>query len=311
MKFTASVHYTLLLAVAAASICPADSNDQTVALAAERIRVEQLGISLSLPAGWHIQMLEGPAARLIPSIHAQRQLTALSGTAGREIKLWPIEIVGWTSPAISHSPQQAVAGHEELLQQRYSYERESSEPFTSTLGLSGIAVTGQIGTGQDALLVVFAGYTVGDYDIVVGTFCHPQDQEIIARFFQLLIRSVGRIGAPSIATPPPLPATPTHLPQTARPESIVSLEHPPSATQPVVSPESAVEPHRMSTPQRLASLPETDRAPSIPASLLLPEPGAPAQQQSIGETPSPASTVHPPPPEATQSPTAGDARPLG
>ncbi|MCK4324165.1 MAG: hypothetical protein KAW89_06510, partial [Armatimonadetes bacterium] len=120
--------------------------------------MDQLGISLRLPAGWHIQMLDGPAARLVPSAEARRQLAALSGAVDREIELWPIELVAWTSPAPSHSPQQAVAGHEQLLNQRYNYQRESSEPFTSTFGLSGIAVTGKIGAGEDALLVVFAGY---------------------------------------------------------------------------------------------------------------------------------------------------------
>lgn len=255
--------------------------------------MDELGISLRLPAGWHIQMLDGPAARLVPSKEAQRQLTALSGVVGRKIELWPIELVAWTSPAPSHSPQQAVAGHEQLLNQHYDYQRESSEPFTSTFGLSGIAVTGRIGTGQDAIGVVFAGYTAGDYDIVVGTFCNPTDRELIGRLFQPLIRSVGRAGALSVGTPSPLPA-PAASPRTDRPES--SVEHPPSATQfpSAVSPESSIGPHRVSTPQHLASLPQTGREPSIPTSLFLPEPSA-AAQQPVAEALPEARTVHSPP----------------
>ena len=130
------------MTVAVLSACLTDSIGQTVALGAERVCVAQLGISLHLPAGWHIQMLDGPAARLIPSREAQRQLTALSGMVGREIELWPIELVGWTSPAPTHSPQQAVAGHEQLLNQRYDYQRESSEPFTSSFGLPAKKIKG-------------------------------------------------------------------------------------------------------------------------------------------------------------------------
>ncbi len=311
MKFTASACY--ILALAALSVCLADSIGQPGALGAEQICVEQLGISLRLPAGWNIQMLDRQAARLVPSREAQRRLTAASGIVGREIELWPIELVAWTSPASSHSPQQAVAGHEQLLNQRYDYQHESSEPFTTAFGLSGVAVTGEIGAGEDALLVVFAGYAVSDHSIVVGTFCHPADREVIAGFFQPLIRSVGPIGAPSMGTPLPLPAI-ADSPQTARPESSVGLEYPPSATQlpSAVSAESSIEPHRMSAPQRLVSLPQTDRAPSIPTTLRLPEPSG-AAQQPVTETPSEASTVHSlpetepvnvpsPPPEATQRP---------
>jgi len=296
MKFTASVHYTLLLTLVALSVCLADNAGQLSILGAKRICVEQLGISLSLPAGWHIQMLEGPAGRLIPSADAQRQLTALSGAVDREIELWPVEIVAWTSPAPSHSPQQAVAGHEELLQQRCNYQRESSEPFTSTFGLSGIAVTGRTGTGQGTICVVFAGYTVGDHDIVVGTFCHPQDKDIIARFFQPLIRSVGRIGAPSTGTPAPLPAAPALLPQTDRPETSAYIEHPQTVTEapPVASPSTSIGPDRTGAPAGSLLLAQTGREPSIPTALRLPEPSA-AAQQPVAEALSEASTVHPPP----------------
>ena len=295
MKFTTLAYY-ILLALAAASVCLADSSDQMVALGAERICVEQLGISLSLPAGWHIEMLEGQAARLVPSREAQRQLTALSGVVGREVELWPIELVAWTSPAPSHSPQQAVAGHEQLLNQHYNYQRESREPFTSTFGLSGVRVTGKIGAGEDALLVIFAGYAVSDHSVVVvGTFCHPTDRELIGRFFQPLIRSIGLVGAPSTGTPSPLTA-PAASPRTDRPHSSVGLEHPQTVTEPppAASPSTSIGPDRTGPPPQPLSLAETDRAPSIPTSLRLPEPSA-AAQQPVAEALSEASTVHPPP----------------
>ncbi len=298
MKISASACY--ILAVAAVSVCLADSAvtdsiGQPDALAAERICVDELGISLHLPAGWHIQMLDGPAARLVPSAEAQRQLTALSGVVGREIELWPIELVAWTSPAPRLSPQQAVAGHEQLLNQHYNYQRESREPFTSTFGLSGIAVTGKIGAGEDALLVVFAGYAVSDHSIVVGTFCHPTDRELIGRLFQPLIRSVGRVGAPSLGTPSPLPA-PASSPRTDRPETSAYIEHPQTVTEPppAASPGTSIGPDRTGAPPQSLLLAQTGREPSIPTALRLPEPSA-AAQQPVAEALSEASTVHPPP----------------
>jgi len=293
MKITVSTCY--ILAVAALSACLADSADQTVALGTERIGVKQLGISLRLPAGWDIQMLDGPAARLVPSREAQRQLAAASGIVGREIELWPIELVAWTSPAPSHSPQQAVAGHEKLLSQRYDYQRESSELFTTAFGLSGVAVTGEIGTGEDALLVVFAGYAVSDHSIVVGTFSRPADREVIARLFQPLIRSVGPAGAPSLGTPSPLPA-PASSPRTDRSETSDYIEHPQTVTEPppTASPSTSIGPDRTGPPLQPLLLAQTGREPSIPTALRLPEPSA-AAQQPFTEALSEASTVHPPP----------------
>jgi len=298
MKITASACYILTLV--ALSVCLADSAatdsiGQTVALGAERVRVDQLGISLHLPAGWHIQILEGPAARLVPSREAQMRLTALSGAVDREIELWPVEIVAWTSPAPRHSPQQAVAGHEQLLNQHYNYQRESIEPFTSTFGLSGVRVTGKIGAGEDALLVIFAGYTVSAHSIVVGTFCHPKDRELITRFFQPLITSVGAVGAPSLGTPPPLPA-PAASPRTDRPETSASIEHPQTMTEPPPTAplRTPTGPDRTGFPPRPFLLAQTGRAPSIPTSLRLPEPSA-AAGQPVAEAPSEATTVHSPP----------------
>jgi len=298
MRATASACY--IFAVAALLVClaesaPTESSGQPDALGAERVCVEQLGISLSLPAGWDIQTLEGPAVRLVPSSEAQRQLAALRGVVGREIKLWPIEIVAWTSPAPSHSPQQAVAGHEQLLKQRYNYQRDTIESFATTFGLPGVAVTGRIGSGEDALLVVFAGYTVSDHSIVVGTFCHPTDREVIARLFQPLIRSVGPARAANGGTSSPV-APPSASPRTDRPETSASIEHPQTVTelpQPV-SPSTSVGPERTGAPPQPLSLPQTGREPSIPTALRLPEPST-AAQQPVAEAPSEASTVHPPP----------------
>ncbi len=299
MKITALPCYILM--VVAPSVCLADSAatasiSQRVTLGAERIGVDQLGISLCLPAGWHIQTLDGPAARLVPTREAQRQVAALGSVVDREIELWPIELVVWTSPAVSHSPQQAVAGHEQLLRQRYNYERENSKPFTTAFGLSGIVVTGRIATGEDTLLVVFAGYTISDHNVVIGTFCRPADREIIAGLLQPLIRSVGPLGATGNGTSPPLP-TSASSPRTDRPEASAYLRHPQTVTVPpsAASPSISSGPDRTGPPPQPLLLAQTGREPSIPTSLFLPEPGVPAQQQPIGEAPSPTSTVHMPP----------------
>jgi len=251
-------------------------------------------------------------------VYRCRQLAPLSGVVGREIELWPIELVAWTSPAPSHSPQQAVAGHEQLLTQRYNYQRDTIESFTTTSGLPGVAVTGSIESEETRLLVVFAGYTVGDYDIVVGTFCRPKDKEIIGPFFQLLIRSVGPAGATNMGTPSPV-APPAVSPRTDRPETSAYLEHPEAPPQPPppVSPGTSSRPGRMDAPAQPVSLPQTGRAPSIPTSLRLSEPSA-AAQQPVAEVPSEPSTGHSPPEtepiqvpsppsEATQQPTVTPA----
>jgi len=321
MKITVLASH--ILAAAVLSVClaysaAAESTGPAGSPGSQQIRMEELGISLCVPVGWRIQMLDGQAACLVPGTEARRELALWSGVSGREIGLWPIEMVAWTSPAPSHSPQQAVAGHEQLLADTYSYQRETIEPFTTTFDVSGVAVSGKIRIEEDDLVVLFAGYALSNRSIVVGTFCHPADREVIARLFQPLIRSVGPVRAPSMGTPPQLPAS-AASPRIDRPETSVCIEHPPSVTQPisVVSAESSIEPHRMSDPQRLASLPQTDREPSIPTSLRLPNAGA-AAEQPVVEAPSEASTLHAhpetepvsvpsPPPEAEQAPATAPA----
>ena len=116
-------------------------------------------------------------------------------------------MTAWPSPSPRRTPGQAGAGHEQLLNQHYNYQRETIEPFTTTFSLPGVAVSGKIRTEEEDLLVLFAGYTLSDQNIVVGTFCHPADREVIARLFQQLIRSLGPIGASPTAAPSPPPIT--------------------------------------------------------------------------------------------------------
>jgi len=95
MKFTRLVYNTLLLVGAVTLAClpgiaTTQGSSQSDRLKPQRIDLEQLGVSLSVPAGWHFQPVETQAARLVPSKEAQRRLTAASGVIDREIKLWPI-----------------------------------------------------------------------------------------------------------------------------------------------------------------------------------------------------------------------------
>ncbi len=296
MRIAGPTYYVTALLICLMGLCAIGATAQEDDIGDRRIRIDALGISLRLPADWRLQMLDGQAARLVPSMELPRKLALQDPAAGQQIKLWPIEIVVWTTPAPHCSAQQAVAGHEQLLKQHYHYQRKSSEPFTSAFGLSGIAVTGEIGTGEDTLLAIFAGYAVLDRNIIVGTFCRPAVQEVVARLFWPLIWSVGPVGAADSDTPSPL-STSTSSPQTDRRESARSLEQPPSATQPptTASAESPIKPHRMSAPQQVASQPQTDRAPSTPTPLRMPQPSAAAQRPTTKAS-SEAATVHPPPP---------------
>ena len=107
MKITVSACY--ISAVVALSVCLPVSAREPSALGVERIRVDQLSVSLRVPAGWHVEMLNARGARIVPGPEAGGELALLSGVVGRKIELWPIELIAWTSPAPSHSPQQAVA----------------------------------------------------------------------------------------------------------------------------------------------------------------------------------------------------------